>query len=537
MAREGEEKLSDIADEETKKPEASKSSLRNLRRKKKREAIREAKAAEATSPIYVNSGANLLSIPYQVMVGCVISFLDNFSVATLARTSRRLRNLSKEGLFWRDVFKRKYPLSALNPSSIADWKTAYMIERKEIAESRFTCFVNQQSFFETTLGMPVTFTVNPKTRCADYILCHTSLLSQTAYDKGVRRTPADESFSLLLPLYFSDTHFRKALPQIESCLVKLSPQLETRRFHLHMVLSVLPAIMNTFVVLFSDKGLAASKASFQGFMWIHRLFIELVREYGLEREVESRTHRFIIDPKSRVKQALPSLGNFIPLVSVSEKYKFCDIAPAYLRESMTRSVLWIAKEFPDFASPKREFDQQRPSWAFEGCKIMSEELMRMFREANISEVDGKTIITLDGKRTPAPSATATPASDPPASDPPTDEEEDKDNEDTPPQGWHTYDTLEEGYAQGRNIRVRVSKEFLKATKLAGSFSNKSTIREAGRENFFYKTAVWNTNIQNPKHTKNFLVSVNGEVFVYNSVTAVAKLGDRTLNIDWMLPLE
>eukprot|EP00808_Paulinella_micropora_P007833 g54381.t1 len=107
----------------------------------------------------------------------------------------------------------------------------------------------------------------------------------------------------------------------------------------------------------------------------------------------------------------------------------------------------------------------------------------MFREANISEVDGKTIITLDGKRTPAPSATATPASDLPASDPPTDQEEDEDNEDTPPQGWHTYDTLEEGYAQGRNIRVRVSKEFLKATKLAGSFSNKSTIREAGREFF------------------------------------------------------
>eukprot|EP00808_Paulinella_micropora_P007357 g1024.t1 len=169
--------------------------------------------------------------------------------------------------------------------------------------------------------------------------------------------------------------------------------------------------------------------------------------------------------------------------------------------------------------------------------VMSEELMRMFREANISEVDGKTIITLDGKRTPAPSATAPSASDPPASDPPTDQEEDEDNEDTPPQGWHTYDTLEEGYAQGRNIRVRVSKEFLKATKLAGSFSNKSTIREAGRENFFYKTAVWNTNIQNPKHTKNFLVFVNGEVFVYNSVTAVAKLGDRTLNIDWMIPLE
>eukprot|EP00808_Paulinella_micropora_P011467 g23920.t1 len=45
-----------IADEETKKPEAAKSSLRNLRHKKKREAIREAKAAEATSPIYVNSG-------------------------------------------------------------------------------------------------------------------------------------------------------------------------------------------------------------------------------------------------------------------------------------------------------------------------------------------------------------------------------------------------------------------------------------------------------------------------------------------------
>eukprot|EP00457_Paulinella_chromatophora_P002192 gb/GEZN01002196.1/.p1 GENE.gb/GEZN01002196.1/~~gb/GEZN01002196.1/.p1 ORF type:complete len:744 (+),score=104.01 gb/GEZN01002196.1/:70-2301(+) len=311
----------------------------------------------------------LASCSYQVLVGCVIPFLDPASVYALAQTSHKFKALANEGTFWRDIFQRTYKLSELSPGSLQEWKTAFLIERKQVAKTRFSCFVTKQSFFDDVMGLPITYTMNPKTGRADYILAHTVLLSESAFEKGTRFTPSNESFSLFLPLFFSPVHFARALPAIERCLVKLSPDFNTRKFNPLMVVEVLPKIMNTFIVLLADKGVAASQASFQGYVWIHRLFIELVREYGLDAEVERRLTQFVAAEKNRTKQTCPSLGNLLPLLSVSEKFQWRDVAPAYLQESMDRSVLWIAKAHPDYVSIDRKFDQLRPDWAFDGAKV------------------------------------------------------------------------------------------------------------------------------------------------------------------------
>eukprot|EP00457_Paulinella_chromatophora_P001967 gb/GEZN01001970.1/.p1 GENE.gb/GEZN01001970.1/~~gb/GEZN01001970.1/.p1 ORF type:complete len:764 (+),score=103.04 gb/GEZN01001970.1/:57-2348(+) len=311
----------------------------------------------------------LASCSYQVLVGCVVPFLDSASVYALAQTSHKFKTIASEGTFWRDVFQRTYKLSELSPGSLQEWKTAFLIERKQVAKTRFSCFVTKQSFFGDVMGLPITYTMNPKTGRVDYILAHAVLLSESAFEKGTRFTPSNESFSLVLPLFFSQVHFARALPAIERCLVKLSPEFHTRKFNPLMVLEVLPKIMNTFIVLLADKGVAASQASFQGYVWIHRLFIELVREYGLDTEVERRLTQFVAAEKNRSKQTLPSLGNFLPLLSVSEKFQWRDVAPAYLQESMDRSVLWIAKAHPDYVSIDRKFDALRPDWAFDGAKV------------------------------------------------------------------------------------------------------------------------------------------------------------------------
>lgn len=106
------------------------------------------------------------------------------------------------------------------------------------------------------LGIPLTFTTNPKTRRVDYISSSMDILSLDAYkhDK-IRHSTWHEAFEELLPLYITHEHFSRALPQIRKVITKLAigdgaPEwLHTRgRFEPEMVLDVIPRIMTTLVV-------------------------------------------------------------------------------------------------------------------------------------------------------------------------------------------------------------------------------------------------------------------------------------------------
>jgi len=46
-----------------------------------------------------------------------------------------------------------------------------------------------------------------------------------------------------------------------------------------MVIDVLLKIVNAFIVLVSDKGLSASRKSFDGLLRTHRLFLALAQEF------------------------------------------------------------------------------------------------------------------------------------------------------------------------------------------------------------------------------------------------------------------
>jgi len=49
----------------------------------------------------------------------------------------------------------------------------------------------------------------------------------------------------------------------------------------------------------------------------------------------------------RHKDHTGSLGDLLAYVTVSKKYKFSDILPAYLEEQMDRQAFWIIKEIPE----------------------------------------------------------------------------------------------------------------------------------------------------------------------------------------------
>merc|ERR1712232_516315 len=126
-----------------------------------------------------------------------------------------------------------------------------------------------------------------------------------------------------MPLYFSDEHFERALPQIKKTIRKLCPERKQSVFDSSMVLDVMPKMINTFAVLVSDEGVAASKKSFLGIMRIHKLFLALANKFPwLKRDALLRLKRFVSLEQNRMKCSCPSLGNLLPLLMIVDKDKF-----------------------------------------------------------------------------------------------------------------------------------------------------------------------------------------------------------------------
>eukprot|EP00005_Dracoamoeba_jomungandri_P009923 CAMPEP_0174279236 /NCGR_PEP_ID=MMETSP0439-20130205/61924_1 /TAXON_ID=0 /ORGANISM="Stereomyxa ramosa, Strain Chinc5" /LENGTH=259 /DNA_ID=CAMNT_0015371739 /DNA_START=1202 /DNA_END=1981 /DNA_ORIENTATION=+ len=101
------------------------------------------------------------------------------------------------------------------------------------------------------------------------------------------------------------------------------------------------------VDLMSGKYHASIKA-LEGYCWFHRIFFELVNNspYLLSR-VDQKIKDFIDSPKGRHKDAVPSLGEFLPLLTVSEKYSWRDVGLQYIDEAFTRNAKWIVMKYPE----------------------------------------------------------------------------------------------------------------------------------------------------------------------------------------------
>jgi len=70
---------------------------------------------------------------------------------------------------------------------------------------------------------------------------------------------------------------------------------------------------------------------------------------ALQRAVNRRLASFISAEANRSKAKCSSLGNLLPLLSVSDKYRWADIAVPYLSETFDRNVLWACKAHPELA--------------------------------------------------------------------------------------------------------------------------------------------------------------------------------------------
>lgn len=66
------------------------------------------------------------------------------------------------------------------------------------------------------------------------------------------------------------------------------------------------------------------------FIRLFRLLLELYPE--VEKAMDAKIEAFIKEPEKRHKDHTSSLGDLLAMVTVSQKFKFEDILPAYLEE-------------------------------------------------------------------------------------------------------------------------------------------------------------------------------------------------------------
>jgi ubiquitin-protein ligase len=261
---------------------------------------------------------------------------------------------------------------------------------------RLRCFHSKAGFSEAVLGVGVS--LQPEESGNGQMRYHLTSIYDTlaceSFRDGVRKGVWKQKFSEFLPLALDGEHFRRSQKSLEDTLARLSsgkiaemtrshgksredreaeyraritldeyralgkdavmktaPASLTRptgsSFTPEMILEVIPKLMNSQVVLLSNGQLWRCEKALEGYFAYHHLLLHCMAAYpALRDRVEAALSAFKEDPEARVKARVANMGEFLCLVSVSDKHGWEDLGVAILEEIFDRNVLWILKQSP-----------------------------------------------------------------------------------------------------------------------------------------------------------------------------------------------
>lgn len=94
---------------------------------------------------------------------------------------------------------------------------------------------------------------------------------------------------------------------------------------------------------------------------------------------------FIKSDANRIKDVVPNLAVILMIASVTDKFKFSDVAQAYFAELMDRQILWILLAIPELVNEENgKIDENKVNIAFK-AKTTSFQMM-CFNKLFLSEV-------------------------------------------------------------------------------------------------------------------------------------------------------
>ncbi|KNC50114.1 ubiquitin carrier protein [Thecamonas trahens ATCC 50062] len=223
------------------------------------------------------------------------------------------------------------------------------------------CFFSKATYRDAVLGYGVSVEYYSKAsrrrgrRRSPIKRIHTELdiLSWAAFSAdGVRTTPVTKrAFSHFMPMYINSDHGGRAYDIVRTSMARMcKPRPEhIPAFQPPMALDVLPALMDTTVVSVMSSDEVMSWRRLEGYCIFHRWMIYFAAEYPELSEAASKLiAAFKLKPESRTKAVVPSLGYFIPLLTITD-HAFDDIREEYVGESLVRNVFWAVSKYPQLA--------------------------------------------------------------------------------------------------------------------------------------------------------------------------------------------
>eukprot|EP01113_Clastostelium_recurvatum_P019316 TRINITY_DN2277_c1_g1_i8.p1 TRINITY_DN2277_c1_g1~~TRINITY_DN2277_c1_g1_i8.p1 ORF type:complete len:1241 (-),score=385.36 TRINITY_DN2277_c1_g1_i8:37-3759(-) len=249
----------------------------------------------------------------------IFKYLSPVDLNIVGRTCRSLRSVTQDGM-------------------------SYLWERQELV-----CFHSKRPFTEDVLGVGLNLENKLNGKLA-YITTTFDLISYKSFmSEKVRKAAYKEPFTHWLPLFICKEHGARAMPLAKEAMAKICADCYGD-FEPWMVLEVIPKLMNTFVVQAMSGRLYASVMALEGYQAFHHLLLMFLEEYPeLYDQVNQVIESFMDDRSSRHKRKVPALGEWIPLLSVTDKYTWKDVAIPYLTEMFDRNVLWTVKKYPELA--------------------------------------------------------------------------------------------------------------------------------------------------------------------------------------------
>ncbi|KAL4435663.1 hypothetical protein ABPG74_018214 [Tetrahymena malaccensis] len=154
------------------------------------------------------------------------------------------------------------------------------------------------------------------------------------------KTGMGEAYNAFLPIFLNKQHFQQSQNILKECLNAISNSV-----YLEMqVLQVLPNLINKMIVALLNDSMHQSISAIEAYVHFTQLFHYLIEDNpAIAKEVDLRVKSMIQSDKTRSKQELGDIGEFLVVLTASQYALTPCLINVLYREYFARQILWIPK--------------------------------------------------------------------------------------------------------------------------------------------------------------------------------------------------